>query len=142
MSTTWGGATVALGHAKNDNGGSTGVEVSYPMGAYTTTASYVAEGATGPEANWDVKVAYAEGAVGVILATDERDDRNVDVSYDMGNGMSVFVVADDAGKDTYDGLSCDLGGGASLLASYADDSDNDDSDDEVGAKAYKEGMTF
>ena len=142
VSTTWGGATVALGHAKNDNGGSTGVEVSYPMGAYTTTASYVAEGATGAEANWDVKVAYAEGALGVTVATDESDDWNVDVSYDMGNGMSVFVGADDAGDDTYAGLSYDLGGGASLLASYADDSDNDDSDDEVGAKAYKEGMTF
>ncbi|MGB2196762.1 MAG: porin, partial [Planktomarina sp.] len=87
VSTTWGGATVALGHAKNDNGGSTGVEVSYPMGAYTTTASYVAEGATGAEANWDVKVAYAEGALGVTVATDESDDWNVDVSYDMGNGM-------------------------------------------------------
>jgi hypothetical protein len=35
------------------------------------------------------------------------------------------------------GLSYDLGGGASLLASYADDSN-----DEVSAKAYKEGMTF
>ena len=34
------------------------------------------------------------------------------------------------------------GGGASPLASYADDSDNDESDDEVGAKDYKEGMTF
>ena len=142
VSTTWGGATVALGHAKNDNGGSTGVEVSYPMGAYTTTASYVAEGATGAEANWDVKVAYAEGALGVTVATDESDDWNVDVSYDMGNGMSVFVGADDAGDDTYAGLSYDLGGGASLLASYADDSDNDESDDEVGAKDYKEGMTF
>ncbi len=43
----------------------------------------------------------------------------------MGNGMSVFVGADDAG------------GGASLLASYADDSDV-----EVGAKDYKEGMTL
>ncbi|MGB1337478.1 MAG: porin, partial [Planktomarina sp.] len=53
------------------------------------------------------------------------------------NGMSVFVGADDAGDDTYAGLSYDLGGGASLLASYADDSD-----DEVGAKDYKEGMTF
>ena len=47
------------------------------------------------------------------------------MSYDMGNGMSVFVGADDAG------------GGASLLASYTDDSD-----DEVGAKDYKEGMTL
>ena len=142
VSTTWGGATVALGHAKNDNGGSTGVEVSYPMGAFTTTASYVAEGATGAKANWDVKVAYAEGAVGVTVATDESDDWNVDVSYDMGNGMNLFVGADDGGKDTYAGVSYDLGGGASLLASYANDSNNTDTDDEVGAKDYKEGMTF
>ena len=63
VSTTWGGATVALGHSTNNNGGSTGVEVSYPMGALTTTASYVAEDATGAKANWDVKVVYAEGAM-------------------------------------------------------------------------------
>ena len=142
VSTTWGGATVALGHSTNNNGGSTGVEVSYPMGALTTTASYVAEDATGAKANWDVKVVYAEGAMGLTVATDESDDWNVDVSYDMGNGMNLFIGADDGGKDTYAGLSYDLGGGASLLASYADDSDNDDSDDEVGAKDYKDGMTF
>jgi len=142
VSTTLGGATVALGHANNDAGGSTGVEVSYPMGAFTTTASYVAEGATGAKANWDVKVAYAEGAVGVTVATDESDDWNVDVSYDMGNGMNLFVGADDGGEDTYAGVSYDLGGGASLLASYANDNDNDDTDDEVGPKDYKEGMTF
>ena len=94
VSTTWDGATVALGHATNDNGGSTSVEVSYPTGVFTTTASYVAEGATGAEANWDV-----------------------DMSYDMGNGMNLFIGADDGGKDTYAGLSYDLGGGASLLAS-------------------------
>ena len=83
VSTTWGGATVALGHSTNNNGGSTGVEVSYPMGALTTTASYVAEDATGAKANWDVKVVYAEGAMGLTVATDESDDWNVDVSYDM-----------------------------------------------------------
>ena len=37
VSTTLGGATVALGYAKNDNGGSTGIEVSYPMGASINT---------------------------------------------------------------------------------------------------------
>ncbi|MDA9999009.1 porin [Planktomarina temperata] len=142
VSTTLGGATVALGYAKNDNGGSTGIEVSYPMGALTTTASYVQEGAASAENKWDVKVAYAEGALGVTVATDESQDWNVDVSYDMGNGMNLFVGADDGGKDTYAGVSYDLGGGASLLASYANDSDNDDTDDEVGAKDYKEGMTF
>ena len=142
VSTTLGGATVALGYAKNDNGGSTGIEVSYPMGALTTTASYVQEGAASAENKWDVKVAYAEGALGVTVATDESQDWNVDVSYDMGNGMNLFVGADDGGKDTYAGVSYDLGGGASLLASYANDSNNTDTDDEVGAKDYKEGMTF
>ena len=142
VSTTLGGATVALGHAKNDNGGSTGIEVSYPMGALTTTASYVQEGATGAENNWDVKFVYAADAVGLTVATDESQDWNVDVSYDMGNGLSLFVGADDGGEDTYAGVSYDLGGGASLLASYANDNDNDDNDDEVGAKDYKEGMTF
>jgi hypothetical protein len=142
VSTTLGGATVALGYAKNDDGGSTGIEVSYPMGALTTTASYVQEGAASAENKWDVKVAYAEGALGVTVATDESQDWNVDVSYDMGNGMNLFIGADDGGKDTYAGVSYDLGGGASLLASYANDSDNDDTDDEVGAKDYKEGMTF
>ena len=142
VSTTLGGATVALGYAKNDDGGSTGIEVSYPMGALTTTASYVQEGAASAENKWDVKVAYAEGALGVTVATDESQDWNVDVSYDMGNGMNLFIGADDGGKDTYAGVSYDLDGGASLLASYADDSNNTDTDDEVGAKDYKEDMTF
>ena len=142
VSTTLGGATVALGYAKNDNGGSTGIEVSYPMGALTTTASYVQEGATGAENNWDVKFVYAADAVGLTVATDESQDWNVDVSYEMGNGLSLFVGADDGGEDTYAGVSYDLGGGASMLASYANDNDNDDDDDEVGAKDYKEGMTF
>ena len=142
VSTTLGGATVALGYAKNDNGGSTGIEVSYPMGALTTTASYVQEGAANAENRWDVKVAYAEGALGVTVATDEGKDWNVDVSYEMGNGLSLFVGADDGGEDTYAGVSYDLGGGASLLASYANDNSNNDDDDEVGAKDYKEGMTF
>jgi hypothetical protein len=83
-----------------------------------------------------------QDAVGLTVATDESQDWNVDVSYDMGNGMNLFVGADDGGEDTYAGVSYDLGGGASLLASYANDSDNDDTDDEVGAKDYKEGMTF
>ena len=61
----------------------------------------------------------------MTATTDESDDWNVGVSYDIGNGMSVFVGADYAG------------GGASLLASYTDDSD-----DEVSAKDYKEGMTL
>ena len=142
VSTTLGGATVALGYAKNDNGGSTGIEVSYPMGALTTTASYVQEGATGAENNWDVKFVYAADAVGLTVATDESQDWNVDVSYEMGNGLSLFVGADDGGEDTYAGVSYDLGGGASMLASYANDNDNDDDDDDVGAKDYKEGMTF
>ena len=80
------------------------------MGALTKTASYVAEGATGAKANWDVKVVYAEGAMGVTVATDESDDWNVDVPYDMGNGMNLFIGADDGGEDTYAGLSYDLGG--------------------------------
>ena len=142
VSTTLGGATVALGYAKNDDGGSTGIEVSYPMGALTTTASYVQEGAASAENKWDVKVAYAEGALGVTVATDESQDWNVDVSYDIGNGMNLFIGADDGGKDTYAGVSYDLDGCASLLASYADDSNNTDTDDEVGAKDYKEDMTF
>ena len=137
-----GGATVALGYAKNDNGGSTGIEVSYPMGALTTTASYVKEGDASEEDNWDVKFVYAADAVGLTVATDESQDWNVDVSYEMGNGLSLFVGADDGGEDTYAGVSYDLGGGASMLASYANDSNNTDTDDEVGAKDYKEGMTF
>ena len=142
MSTTLGGATVALGYAKNDVDTSTGIEVSYPMGALTTTASYVKEGDASEEDNWDVKFVYAADAVGLTVATDESQDWNVDVSYEMGNGLSLFVGADDGGEDTYAGVSYDLGGGASLLASYANDNSNNDDDDEVGAKDYKEGMTF
>lgn len=142
VSTTLGGATVALGYAKNDIDTSTGIEVSYPMGALTTTASYVKEGDASEEDNWDVKFVYATDAVGLTVATDEDSDWNVDVSYKMDNGLSLFVGADDGGEDTYAGVRYDLGGGASPLASYANDNDNDDDDDEVGPEDYKEGMTF
>ena len=55
--------------------------------------------------------------MGLTVATDESNDWNVDVSYDMGNDMNLFIGADDGGRDTHAGLSYDLGGDASLLAS-------------------------
>ena len=78
-----------------------------------------------------------QDAVGLTVATDESQDWNVDVSYEMGNGLSLFVGADDGGEDTYAGVSYDLGGGASLLASYANDSDNDDTTTKLVQKTTK-----
>ena len=143
-STTMGGAAVAFGYAKNTTGNSTGVSVSYPMGAFTANASYVAESVkTGTtKANWDTGFAYTDGGMTLAANTDESSDWNVDASFALSGGATLFVGADDAGKDTYAGVSYGLGNGATLVASYAKDDNNDDGDDEVGAKAYKNGMTI
>jgi outer membrane protein OmpU len=144
VGTSFAGADVAFGYADNqtDDAQSTGVSISYPMGAVTIAASYVVEdnAAGTAEDNWDISVAYAEGAVAVKANTDESDDWGLEGSYDLGNGLVINAGLDDAGDTTYAAGSYDLGGGAALLVSFVD-TDAPNADDEYGAPDYQEGTT-
>ncbi|NVK06962.1 MAG: porin [Marivivens sp.] len=144
VGTSLAGADVAFGYADNrtDDAQSTGVSISYPMGAVTVAASYVVEenAAGTAEDNWDISVAYAEGAVAVTANTDESDDWGLEGSYDLGNGLKINAGIDDAGDTNYIAGTYGLGGGASLLVSFVD-TDAVNADDEYGAPDYQDGTT-
>lgn len=131
---------------------STGIAVSYPMGDVTVSAYFVSEDdstAVDAKDNYGVKFAYAAGAVAGTLgfASEQGTDYvSLEGSYDLGNGLSIYagaITKDGDTDDTYVGASYDLGGGASLLVSYADDTNNDEAagDDDIGAQGYAVGTT-
>jgi predicted porin len=141
--TVVGGANVAVSYISNDaNDSSTGVGVSYPMGAVTVAASYSVEEVAGVagDDNWDISVAYAEGDVAVKYATNESDAWSLEGSYVVGNGLTVNAGAADGGDTTYMAGTYDLGGGAALLVSFVN-TDAQNVDDEYGAPDYQEGTT-
>jgi len=122
---------------------STGVKISYPMGAITTTASYVMESVgTGGDAMgdaWNVSAAYSAGGMAVTFKTDEATNNSVEGSATLGAATIYAGLADNL-EDMYLAVSNPLGGGATLLASYAID-EGKDAGDEVGAGDYQEGLT-
>jgi len=128
--TTFGGADVRLAYAESAGVDSLGLSVSYPFGPVTVDASFAANS---DGDRWNIAATYADGPISVKLDTDENSSWGLEGSYDVGNGLTVFAGLDDAGDDIYVGGEYDLGGGASLLVSYADDSDADNGDDEIGA---------
>lgn len=138
--TTFAGADVAFGYAMNNTAddSSIGVEVAYPFGPVTATASYVMEDAG--EDNWDIKVAYAEGALALTVYTDESEDYGLEASYDLGNGIALEGGLVDGGDTTYVAGTYDLGNGAALLVSYVD-TDAVNNDDEYGPSDLQEGAT-
>jgi outer membrane protein OmpU len=151
------GADVKLAYASEKTTGgtdydSTGIAVSYPMGDVTVSAYFVAEDdstAVDAKDNYGVKFAYAAGAVAGTLgfASEQGTDYvSLEGSYDLGNGLNIYagaITKDGDTDDTYVGASYDLGGGASLLVSYADDTNNDEAagDDDIGAQGYAVGTT-
>jgi len=124
---------------------STGVKIAYPMGAITTTASYVMEsvgtGGTAMGDSWNVAAAYSAGGTSVTFKTDESTDNSVEGSAAMG-AATIYAGLKDNLEDMYLAVSNPLGGGATLLASYAIDGDTSKhAGDEVGAGKYQEGLT-
>lgn len=138
VGTTLGGADLRLAYADTNGANSTGVSVSYPVGPVTVNASYVMESAA--DDNWDLGATYVNGPVAVTVGTDESDDWGIDMSYVVGNGLTVFAGLDDGGESSYVAASYDLGGGAAVLASFADEGPVA-GDDEVGAGDYQDGTT-
>ena len=133
---------------------SIGFEVAVPFGPVTTTAYYVEE-ITGDDAedaglsddpNFGINVAYAEGPLGVTVDYANEQDLDVwaiDVSYDLGNGLTLFAGVENGNEEDEDyhvAAKYDLGGGADITFSYAEDDDGDQ-EDEIGADDYQEGAT-
>jgi hypothetical protein len=135
---------VNTAHATSMNT-STGVKISYPAGAVTTTASYVMESngtgqTTALADSWNVSAAWTSGATSVTFSTDEASANKVEGSTTLGAGVTVAAGLADAFEDMYLAVTTDLGGGATILASYAVDGGGD-AGDEVGAGDWQEGLT-
>jgi len=134
-------------HASSMNT-STGVKIAYPMGAITTTASYVMESngsgqTTGQELtdSWNVSAAYSAGGTSITVKTDESTNNSIEGSATLGAATVYAGLADNL-EDMYLAVSNPLGGGATIMASYAvDGDDSGHAGDEVGAGNYQEGLT-
>lgn len=158
---TLGGADVSLAYATRDDatpatsGSSIGIGVSYPVGdAVTVSAFYSMEDndANSAEDNYGIGVDYASGplTVGFLFHDGGDEDMQLNVTYDMGNGLSMFGGYRDNGTGDYDvtyiGADYDLGSGASARISYATiggGTPGNATADELGAaEDVKEGTTL
>jgi hypothetical protein len=131
---------------------STGVKIAYPMGAITTTASYVMESVaatadtTGGD-SWDISAVWTSGDTSVTFKTDEDSKNSVEGSTKMG-AATVAAGMTDYLEDMYLSVTNPLGGGASIMASYAIDGDDgvaggsSSAADEVGGPDLQEGLTI
>ncbi len=119
-----GGADVALGYADNGTRDSTAVSVSYPVGDVTVGAFYSMESAG--DDNYGLSVAYASGPLSVdaLFHDGQDEDMQLNVKYDMGNGLTLAGGYRAEGSNqadiAYVSASYDLGGGATALFSYVD----------------------
>ena len=137
VSGSFGGADVTVAYAdQTDVETSTGIQVAYPVGPVTATVFYVSNDTV--DDNYGLALAYAEGPLSVSAWVHEGndEDRGINVSYDMGNGLNLFA-GDSEDDGTYVAAEYDLGGGAALLVSYGDD----DGNDEIGPNEYNDGTT-
>jgi hypothetical protein len=124
---------------------STGVKIAYPMGAITTTASYVMEsvgtGGTAMVDAWNIAAVYSAGTTKVTFKTDEATNNSVEGSAALG-AATLYAGLEDNLEDMYVGISNPLGGGATIMASYAIDADGSGvAGDDIGAPEYQEGLT-
>ena len=143
-STTVAGADLGVAFADADGGNSIGVDVSYPVGPVTAGA-YFTSNSNDPDA-YGISVDYSEGPIAVNAfydndVDDTAEDYGIEGSYDVGNGLMIMAGLVDSFDDRYVAGEYDLGSGAALLISHADDSDNDDTSDEIGDPEYQEGTT-
>jgi hypothetical protein len=144
-STSFGGADVTIAYADNETVTSTGISVSYPVGAVTVGGYYTMNDGDDATDDFGVSADYADGPISVSAAYDDNGDDDgdsfsVEGSYDVGNGLTVLAGVVDSGDAYYVAGSYDLGSGATLLVSYADD-ENNETNDEIGDPEYNAGAT-
>jgi hypothetical protein len=143
VGTALGGASVTSAYSTDGTDTSTGVKISYPAGAITTTASYVVESAVATIDAWDLSAKYSAGGSTVTVSTDEGSDNKIEGSTTLG-GATVNLGLTDKLEDMYLAVKNPLGGGASIMASYAVEgtgADGTDGLDEIGGPDYQEGLT-
>lgn len=143
---------------------SIGVQGAYSFGDVTVGAFYVSQdldnditGDDDIDDNYGIFVDYAAGPITVGFHYHDGNDEDIQLNgtYDLGNGISLFAGYRDEGETGddeeqaeiwYIGGDYDLGGGATVRVSYAEVDEGDggvDSDlDELGAaEDVKEGTT-
>jgi hypothetical protein len=146
---TFANATVTGSYVTDGTETSTGIELSYPVGAVTVGGYYSMNDVA--EDNMGVSADYEAGAISVSASYDMDGGTDVgsyaiEGSYDMGNGLTVNagVLGSDAtgaNTTTYLAGTYDLGGDASLLMSYATDGDAAALGEDLGDPEYNEGLT-
>ena len=142
VGTAVGGSTVTSAYSTDGTDTSTGVKIAYPMGAITTTASYVVESAVATADSWNLAAVYAAGGTTVTFKTDESKGNSIEGTTTMGAATLSAGLADKL-DDMYLSVSNPLGGGATIMASYAiDKTGSTDAKDEVGGPDLQEGLTL
>jgi hypothetical protein len=155
--TTLSGVDLGLSYAQNTTAdqSSMGIQAGYTFGSVTAAVFYVSNDA-GRDDNVGVSIDYAAGpvTVGVLYHDGNDEDLQVNATYDVGNGLTMFAgyrdemetsTGLDGSEVFYIGGDYDLGGGANLRVSYADVTTglgDDLTRDELGAaEDVKEGAT-
>jgi hypothetical protein len=155
--TTLSGVDLGLSYAQNTTAdqSSMGIQAGYTFGSVTAAVFYVSNDA-GRDDNVGVSIDYAAGpvTVGVLYHDGNDEDLQVNGTYDLGNGLTMFAgyrdemetsTGLDGSEVFYIGGDYDLGGGANLRVSYADVTTglgDDLTRDELGAaEDVKEGAT-
>lgn len=150
---TVGGADLLVAYADNEGDTSTGIKVTYPVGATSVVAHYVAE-SVGQD-SYGVAVTYTEDmltAKGYYKSIQGSDEFGVAASYDLGNGLVLtggLIDGDSTSDDDFGQYlvaEYDLGGGATFTASYANATNNggqtSDMDTTLGGYELDDGLTL
>jgi outer membrane protein OmpU len=155
--TTLSGVDLGLAYSSNNTAdtSSMGIQAGYTFGSVTAAVFYVSNDG-GRDDNTGVSINYAAGpvTVGVLYHDGNDEDLQVNGTYDLGNGLTMFAgyrdemetsTGLDGSEVFYIGGDYDLGGGANLRVSYADVTTglgDDLTRDELGAaEDVKEGAT-
>ncbi|MEL6550612.1 MAG: porin [Pseudomonadota bacterium] len=153
-STTLAGVELGFAYADNETVESIGVQGAYTIGDVTATVFYVSQDSV--DDNYGIALDYASGpiTVGFLFHDGNDEDLQLNVTYDVGNGLELFGGYRDERENSaglegsevfYVGGDYDLGGDATLRISYADVTTGPGDDltlDELGAaEDVKEGVT-
>lgn len=143
VGTTFGAADVKLAFAQDDVESSIGVSVGYPIGPVTLGAYFASNEVSGDA--YGISADYESGAitVGVSYDVDPGESEglfDLEATYDVGNDIKLLAGVLDNAEAYYVAATVGFGEGASLLVSFADDT-NDADADAIGGPEYLSGAT-
>ena len=128
-------ADIGLSYIDNDNGNSIGVAASAEITPGVTVGAYYAVNDPNADA-FGVSLDYANGPFTLAVDWDDNGsttNTEVDVSYDMGNGVVGYVGWDEA-DGYYVGAEVDIADGVKATVAYAEA-------DEIGGPEFKQGTS-